>query len=759
MIQGSFFESASTGGFPSPREFQEIAHRELRSGFMSGHRLQILMAPTGAGKTVCGLRIINEALARGKRAIFICDRKTLINQCSAAADSYGMPTHGIMQAQNPRWAPHRAFQIASAQTIQARGMSDEWDVVVCDEAHTRIRFVENFILNSRAAVIGLSATPFTKGLGKVYSRVVNAATMSELTRQGILTPLRVLSCARPDMTGAEIKNGEWTPAAAEERGMGIIGDVVDEWTKNAENRKTIIFGPTIAHCQELVRQFTAIDIGAATFTADTTDAERKALLDEYRKHDSKIRVLVSVEALAKGFDCILEGTMVLTDRGEVPIEKVLISDKVWDGVEFVSHRGPIFKGVRNVITYAGITATADHLVFTGSGWAPLGDVAANGGRIARTGRGAKTVRLSSGSYEVGKVKMRESESQGMVGLWREGHKIHVPFASGGGALGAGESGRPGATHGDRPDQQRRQLRARQSPMVESFAQQFTHQGPEAESGISSDPIDASGDPVFGQDASQSSWYGSYDAGDHREIPLPLGQAQGRVWDILDAGPRNRFTAAGLLVHNCADVGCVVDCRPLRKSLSTFIQMIGRGLRCFPGKSECLLLDHSGNVVRFADDFANIYFNGLVSLDDGEKLDKEVRTDEEHEPKSCHACGYTPCGKKCVRCGFESVRKSLVEISSGEAREFDLLKSGVDVTKYAANRIELFNMIASFEAAKAETRGSGNPRGSTAHKYKAITGQWPPSGFVFDAAPYTIPSAALVRKIRSLQIAFIKSRKS
>ena len=42
-----------------------------------------------------------------------------------------------------------------------------------------------------------------------------------------------------------------------------------------------------------------------------------------------------------------------------------------------------------------------------------------------------------------------------------------------------------------------------------------------------------------------------------------------------------------------DVGCVVDCRPLRKSLSTAIQMWGRGLRASPetGKTDCILLDH------------------------------------------------------------------------------------------------------------------------------------------------------------------------
>ena len=70
-----------------------------------------------------------------------------------------------------------------------------------------------------------------------------------------------------------------------------------------------------------------------------------------------------------------------------------------------------------------------------------------------------------------------------------------------------------------------------------------------------------------------------------------------------------------------DVSCVIDCRPLRKSLSTAIQMWGRGLRASPttGKTDCILLDHSGNITRFAEDFEAIFYNGLDALDAGEKL--------------------------------------------------------------------------------------------------------------------------------------------
>lgn len=69
--------------------------------------------------------------------------------------------------------------------------------------------------------------------------------------------------------------------------------------------------------------------------------------------------------------CIAEGQPVLTDRGLVPIEKVTLSDKLWDGEEWVTHEGVIYKGEREVISYDGLTATADHLVWVEGKSQPL----------------------------------------------------------------------------------------------------------------------------------------------------------------------------------------------------------------------------------------------------------------------------------------------------------------------------------------------------------------------------------------------------
>jgi len=58
--------------------------------------------------------------------------------------------------------------------------------------------------------------------------------------------------------------------------------------------------------------------------------------------------------------CFDANTLVLTDSGIIPIAEVTKEHKLFDGIEWVEHEGLIEQGVKEVITYAGITATADH---------------------------------------------------------------------------------------------------------------------------------------------------------------------------------------------------------------------------------------------------------------------------------------------------------------------------------------------------------------------------------------------------------------
>jgi DNA repair protein RadD len=163
------------------------------------------------------------------------------------------------------------------------------------------------------AGIGLTATPFTKGLGKYWDVLINAATTHQLINEGWLSPYRIFSASTPDMTGVPVVKGtgEWEEREAERRVMPIVGDCVAEYLRLGEGRKFIAFAVSVAHAEELKRKFMAAGIIAELYTYQQGDAERQESVREFRKPDSYIRGLISIEALTRGFDVPDIGVLIL----------------------------------------------------------------------------------------------------------------------------------------------------------------------------------------------------------------------------------------------------------------------------------------------------------------------------------------------------------------------------------------------------------------------------------------------------------------
>lgn len=214
------------------RPYQDEAVERLRDGIRQGCRRQILVAPTGAGKTLVAMNIIAEAQKKGASAWFIVDRVTLIDQTSTTFADYGID-HGIIQADNIYTDMSKPVQVASAQTLARRKTNWLPDLIVVDEAHCRYQSTINVIERAtNAKVIGLTATPFTDGMAEDWDGLVNITTVNKLLADGFLTPLKIKACVSPDMKGVRRKfTGEYDEEESGERGITIVGNVVDTWVE------------------------------------------------------------------------------------------------------------------------------------------------------------------------------------------------------------------------------------------------------------------------------------------------------------------------------------------------------------------------------------------------------------------------------------------------------------------------------------------------------------------------------------------------
>lgn len=289
------------------RPYQVKIIDSLRNGFAAGRRTQILYAPTGAGKTEMAIELLKATKTKGNKAAMILDRIVLCDQTSQRLEKYSID-HGVLQSGHWRYRPYEHIQVCSAQTLERRGTLDELALLIVDEAHqTRQQTVEFIKNNPNVKVIGLTATPFTKGLGRVYDGVVSSITTKELVDQGVLVPLRIFIAKEIDMEGAKKVAGEWSQQEATSRGMQITGDIVNEWIKKTHEifggpRKTIIFCAGVEHGVDLSRKFAEQGYNFISVSYKDDQDFKKEVIEDFSRPDTEIHGLIATDILTKGFD-------------------------------------------------------------------------------------------------------------------------------------------------------------------------------------------------------------------------------------------------------------------------------------------------------------------------------------------------------------------------------------------------------------------------------------------------------------------------
>lgn len=282
------------------RDYQKEILNKVRHAFKN-HRKVMLQSPTGSGKSVLAAAIIEAAVSKGKKVLFLTERITLALQMAKHLENFGLP-HNIFQGQNTKYDPDKSIHCGTIQTISRR-LHPDFNLIIIDEAHVLFKeHIKLFEQYNNIPVLGLSATPWAKGLGKHFETLVVGTDISKLIEAGYLVNTEVYAPSAPDVSRIKIKCGEYDVKALSEASSTqvLVGDIVDHWLKLAERRKTICFAVDIAHSKMIVDNFIQAGVKAAHLDAYSDDHQRKITLAAFERGD--IELLSSVEMLGRGLD-------------------------------------------------------------------------------------------------------------------------------------------------------------------------------------------------------------------------------------------------------------------------------------------------------------------------------------------------------------------------------------------------------------------------------------------------------------------------
>jgi len=263
------------------------------------------MAPTGAGKTRIACEMIRLALEKGRKVLFTVDRLQLVDQTSEVFHQAGLD-HGIIQGYGWRENTSLPLQLASVQTLIRRDhyRLPDPDLIINDECHVVYKGMTDLMMGhwEDKKVLGLSATPFTTGLGNIYDDLIVVETTSNLIKRGYLCDYEAFGSSEIDLKGVKTLAGEYNQKdlAKKVNKTKIVGDIVKTWFELGENRQTLCFAVNVDHSKAIVEEFMGKGVNAEHMDAHTPPEERELILERYELGITK--VLSNCGITTKGFD-------------------------------------------------------------------------------------------------------------------------------------------------------------------------------------------------------------------------------------------------------------------------------------------------------------------------------------------------------------------------------------------------------------------------------------------------------------------------
>lgn len=252
----------------------------------------LLQSPTGSGKTVMAMAVVEWALARGLRVLFLAPRDELIKQTVAHVQKWHKGPLCVIRGGRVEGDPSAPIVIASIQTLVSKSFAPRADLVVLDEARHYVAAEWGRIAGSypRALRLLLDATPAREdgaALGDLAEDLLVAATVEELQAlwrrtggtQGLCPVVHLSPPAYQDELSAE-------PLKA--------------YLKRGAGGRAIFYAATRAEAERQAALFAAHGVPSEAVDGVTSAKRRDSALERFA--EGALRVLWNVDLFTEGLD-------------------------------------------------------------------------------------------------------------------------------------------------------------------------------------------------------------------------------------------------------------------------------------------------------------------------------------------------------------------------------------------------------------------------------------------------------------------------
>jgi len=302
------------------RDYQTEALDALARGRAEGQKKQLVVLPTGSGKTIVAAEDIRRVVQQtGKGALFIAHRDELIKQPAEKIPLvWDDPDIGRVKAKDNELG--HEVTVASVQTIHRDRRlnqiveAQKYSILYIDEAHhaaadSYLKIINALVeANPEMLVVGLTATPVRADGTKmkdVFSDITYEKSILDLIKEGYLADLELqqvpldISIDGIHKTAGDLKPSEVRQVVTKTH---IMISMVDAWKNTAIQRRTIAFAVDVEHANQLAQCFQSRGVKAEVIYGDMPHHLRVKRLEDFQK--GKLQVLVNCMILTEGFDDI-----------------------------------------------------------------------------------------------------------------------------------------------------------------------------------------------------------------------------------------------------------------------------------------------------------------------------------------------------------------------------------------------------------------------------------------------------------------------